>query len=277
MDAFNGQASFGCDKIRFKADGSGWLANKKITWNADGSTLSVTGEITATSGSIGGFSIGQNDLKNTNYGAGITIQNAESNPTKSVEIGKDATDDLTGNKCAMVAESKGSNTYNTALYLNANGGTYNYAFHGNGNGVLNGLVFGYKTQSVSLGSGESTVNFYLRDGATIIIGYTPDYSGNKRVKLPNLDEFKKCLGLQGTTTPFAVELSFINMTGHSNVYLRFAWNSTDWNGGYPKRMSDANTAYTNSDADIQIQSNQTAKLLFVYRGNNTDFRGYPII
>lgn len=44
-------------KWRLEGDGSGALAGGNITWDTQGNT-SVTGEITATSGSIGGFEIG---------------------------------------------------------------------------------------------------------------------------------------------------------------------------------------------------------------------------
>lgn len=44
-------------KWRLEGDGSGVLAGGNITWNTQGNT-SITGKITATSGSIGGFDIG---------------------------------------------------------------------------------------------------------------------------------------------------------------------------------------------------------------------------
>lgn len=43
-------------------DGSGWLANKNIKWNADGSQVEFTGKITAKSGFIGGFNINESSL-----------------------------------------------------------------------------------------------------------------------------------------------------------------------------------------------------------------------
>lgn len=49
--------------IVLKADGSGWLAAGNISWGSDGSQLKVSGEITATSGSIGGWYIGNDCIR----------------------------------------------------------------------------------------------------------------------------------------------------------------------------------------------------------------------
>ena len=49
------------DSWALNQDGTGWLAKKNISWGKDGS-LSITGEINATSGTIGGFTIGSNSI-----------------------------------------------------------------------------------------------------------------------------------------------------------------------------------------------------------------------
>lgn len=66
----DGSALFGTNKIRFNADGSGWLANKNITWDAAGNTTFngyiSGGQFTSLNARTGKGSIGLN-------GSGITI------------------------------------------------------------------------------------------------------------------------------------------------------------------------------------------------------------
>lgn len=225
------------------------------------------GNIEATGGKIGGFDIGQNDLKNTNYGAGITIQNEENNPTKVVKIGNDATDEITGNKCSMIAESKGSNTYNTALYLNAQGATYNYAFHGNGNGVLNGFVQGYKVKAIS-NIGESTY-LSLRDGQTqAIISVSID--GRKNVYLPTLGDCRATLGLKDNdTSDFCCRLTVINQTAiQSTNYNRDNISIVGGTHEYTDQITNIQTRprllYTSKDTALEIQSAVSCDLIITY-------------
>lgn len=111
-------------------------------------SATFNGTVTATDGEIGGFSIGQDVLSNTSsWDAGIDI----TYDGKNVKIGKNAHGTIDTEQAIMrVENTKSSQTYNTALYLNADNATYNYAFYGNGSGVLNGLMFGYKTKVYTL-------------------------------------------------------------------------------------------------------------------------------
>lgn len=59
----DGSATFGYGKILFKNDGSGYVANNNIRWDATGN-VNITGNITATSGLIAGFTINGNKLIN---------------------------------------------------------------------------------------------------------------------------------------------------------------------------------------------------------------------
>lgn len=66
----DGSAIFGTGKIKFGANGDGWLANKNITWDTAGN-VSMTGTITATSGKIGNFNISGGKLVNNTTTAAI--------------------------------------------------------------------------------------------------------------------------------------------------------------------------------------------------------------
>ena len=180
----------------------------------------VSGEIHAGSGSIGGFSIGTDDLTNSNYDAGITIRDVYDR--KSVQIGADAEDTMTGRKAAMVAKATEYNTsdndspYNTALYLEARYATYNYAFHGYGNGVLDGYMQGFKVYSFTATSAENAVQMKLGNGMIQAIrSVTVAFA---KVYLPKLGEIKETLGITGTRD-FCCELIIINQSiiGTSNT------------------------------------------------------------
>lgn len=60
----DGSAIFGTGKIYFAADGSGYVANQNIKWDASGN-VTIKGTVTATSGKIAGFNISGNKLLNT--------------------------------------------------------------------------------------------------------------------------------------------------------------------------------------------------------------------
>lgn len=65
----DGSATFGCGKISFANDGSGYLANQNIKWDASGN-VTMTGTINANAGTIGGFVIGQGRIGSTATGTG---------------------------------------------------------------------------------------------------------------------------------------------------------------------------------------------------------------
>ena len=60
----DGSAVFGTGKISFAADGSGYVANQNIKWDASGN-VTIKGTVTATAGKIAGFNISGNRLVNT--------------------------------------------------------------------------------------------------------------------------------------------------------------------------------------------------------------------
>lgn len=185
----------------------------------------LTGRIYAKSGAIGGFAINDLNLVNTNYDAGITISNQYN--TKSVQIGAEAQDEITGRPVPIIAKMYEVNTsddrpYNTAMYLVARNATYNYAFHGVGNGVLEGYIQGYKVANIYVTnnpsqSGHTPLQLRLGDGmiqAVISVSY--NYG---EVYLPRIGEVMNTLGLLGSnrfSQNFCCELILINQSGIEN-------------------------------------------------------------
>ena len=221
--------------------------------------LDKTG-ISASQGTIGGFTIGTDKLSNTNYNASISIKNA--NSTQISNIGKDAVDAMTNQSCSLEAQSKGTGTYNTALYLNAEGATYNYAFHGNGNGVLNGLIFGFKTKVYTVsGSTDSTTDMSITDGATFVFKGSKT-NGWAYFKVPTLNNVKQALGLPtSSTTPFAIEVNFINHSNYDYVMLYF------YDSGRTTLPKWYSYNFDGTAGEMQLAKGDFAKFLLTYDGS----------
>lgn len=174
------------------------------------------GKLYAMSGAIGGFSINDLNLVNTNYDAGVTIQNQYS--TKQVVIGSTAIDPKTNRSVPIIAKmidsgEGGTPLHNTAIYLEARNATNNYAFHGAGNGVLEGYMQGWKVNQLT--SYSTTQQLRLRDGAVQAIYRTTVNEGE--FWLPRLGEVWKTLGILDNqeNTSFCCELVVINQAAVS--------------------------------------------------------------
>lgn len=66
----DGGATFGLGKIKFNADGSGFVANNNVHWDTSGN-VTMTGTINATAGVIGGFTVSGNKLINKSTNTAI--------------------------------------------------------------------------------------------------------------------------------------------------------------------------------------------------------------
>lgn len=223
----------------------------------------VSGEIHASSGKIGGFSIGAKELTNDVWQAGIDIE-ADS---KVVRIGENAKGAINTENAIIRAENtKSGQQYNTALYLNAQNATYNYAFYGNGNGVLNGLIFGYKVNAFSV-TGATDYTYYLdiKNGATVVFTGNRT-SGTASVYVPKLSEIRKALGITSSRTPFAFEYALSNQTtGAGTIKLIFRSTSSS-NTEYPYRTNFDNN-YTGNNYELPMATGDYAKILLIWDGS----------
>lgn len=79
----DGSATFGYGKILFDNDGSGYVANQNIKWDAKGN-VEVKGNITANSGLIAGFTISGNKLINTAADSSIEFSSMMGNASMTI-------------------------------------------------------------------------------------------------------------------------------------------------------------------------------------------------
>ena len=82
----DGSATFGYGRILFDNDGSGYVANQNIKWDAKGN-VEVKGNITANSGVIAGFTISGNKLINTAADSSIEFSSMIGNASMTINGG----------------------------------------------------------------------------------------------------------------------------------------------------------------------------------------------
>lgn len=249
----------------------------------------VRGTIEAADGKIGGFTIDTDRLYNSDWNAGIDI--AYDNDSKNVKIGKNAKGVMATEDTIIRAENTKvlGGTYNTAIYLNASGATYNYAFYGNGNGVLNGLVCGYKVQLHTIPSGNTRAVTYLsiNYGSTIILNGSHS-NDNVWIAAPKLSDVRKCLGINSSTIPFAIEFTVVSHANYEFVSIAFRNAITETqNSEYPWLM-DTDDRHDSSgiipvQKSIQIAQGDVVKILLLYdnvgttSSPNYEYRAYDLI
>ena len=295
IDIEDGKITLRGDRVTF-SNSTGTVSNKIYIDSTTG-TLHATdgnfeGEITSTSGTIGGFTIDDTRLYNSNWKAGIDI--SYDNGGKVVKIGKNAqgasfTEDAIIRAENTKAKSQTTDTYNTALYLNASGARYNYAFYGKGNGVLNGLMFGFRIQTITCSTGNvPTFNgmnkIILQNGSFVLLHSTTIYSGGHMyIGMPTLSAVRNSLGLHesGTSgcTPFAIEITIIDQTrGEHEVHLCHrtthgnfpTWNTSE----LPWRMSEDNSYYDDGEENmLPMGRGDIIKALLVYDETSVDYSG----
>lgn len=244
----------------------------------------VKGKIEASEGKIGGFTIGQRELTNDNWQAGIDIQY----DNKVVKIGENAMGDISTEDAIIRAEntkekSKDSDTYNTALYLNSQGARYNYAFYGNGNGVLNGFMAGFKPQIITIPAGNTESNssrILIREGSFVVIKGSHT-EGHVLVGMPTLTEIRNTLGINNIT-PFFFELSIISYSTYEHVHLAFRGESGNSGSEYPVLMGYNDLPKMdgiNQQTYWQIAQGDYFKILLTYIENTRgvlDYRAYVL-
>ena len=227
IDITDGLIDLRADKVKFS--NSNGTVSGKVYIDPTYGTIHATdgdfsGEITATSGTIGGFTIDPNRLYNSNWNAGIDINY----DGKTVKIGKNAQGESFGEDAIIRAENTKVlvDGHNTALYLNASGATYNYAFYGSGNGVLNGFMQGYKVHALTLIGAATYLN--LNNGQVQAIASVGTDS-DKIVYLPTLQNCRNTLGISvnDNTVNFSCCITIINQSAiqdtiynRDNVYVR---------------------------------------------------------
>lgn len=207
----DGSATFGCGKISFANDGSGYLANRNIQWDASGN-VTMTGTINANAGTIGGFVIGQGRIGSTatgtGSGGGLAIYDdlfRVGDTISYVLLGSNTFPASTGGTCATgrIVNNK-SNGYlnNYGLYIDVRNGYRNYGAWSNAAVVAPACV-GNKIKNVYFtGSG------YTMDFSQFNIFFV--YASQKySVTLPSASSVASMFGYSSLPSDFACIFTLI--------------------------------------------------------------------
>lgn len=207
----DGSATFGCGKISFANDGSGYLANQNIKWDASGN-VTMTGTINANAGTIGGFVIGQGRIGSTatgsGSGGGLAIYDdlfRVGTTTSYILLGANTFPATSGGTCATGRIVNGkSNSYlnNYGLYIDVKNGYRNYGIWSNAALVAPACI------------GNKIKNIYFTGS-----GYTMDFSqhniffvyANQKysVTLPSASSVASMFGYSSLPSDFACIFTLI--------------------------------------------------------------------
>lgn len=235
--------------VLLQADKDGIVCNSGTFKN-----VTVSGNINAAKGSVGGFTISGTGLTNTPFTNDAYIIFRNDTHKCFAGIGGNVLPASSGQRAVARFENEDNNDqwglgYNIAAILSAKNAAYNFAFAGAGNGVLDGWIGGYKYSRLSLIK-ENTIYSYNNDGNAPLIAennlwFVDCLVSNSGVCLPRLSDVRNALGI-GTTTSFAVKFTII-----ADV------NSLDFSVYGRNKMTDSsgNTPWDSDEVPFMINQN----------------------
>lgn len=239
-------------KWSLNSDGSGSLAGGNISWTSTGN-VTVQGSITATSGSIGGFTIGTNRIGSTatSSGSGGSLAIYDDflrvgSTNGYVMFGDDVIPSSAGG--AFTAAGRIVNTHpntygsygfdqaNYGLFISVSGGTKNYGI--SSNAALMAPAF-INTKAKLLTLSGSTYSIDFSQNNIILLYYNnPNYSGVD-VSLPTESSVASQFGLSYLPTDFAATVIFRVRTGSKRITLKGIYNHNEGTQDYPMEAGDS--------------------------------------
>lgn len=273
------------DAWALNKDGSGYLANKNISWDKDGN-LTVIGEITATSGQIAGFYISGTGLVNTGFTNDAYIIFRNDNHACFAGIGGNVLPASSGQRAVARFENEDKNDWwglgkNIAVYLSAKNADMNYAFCGIGNGVLNGFMDGFSFKKITLTATNTRYSGYMDLKAANRYLISCNVSGSS-ILLPTLSDVRTALYI-GNSTAFCVRLIICADLNNSQSFTIYGRNSDqssdkDSDGNYKKPWNTTNypilvNANSGNQGSIAMGTGDILEVLLVYDPERTDTIG----
>lgn len=209
-------------KWRLNNDGSGYIANQNIRWDANGN-VTMTGTINAYAGTIGGFTIAQGRIGSTatgsGSGGGLAIYNdlfRVGNTTSYVLLGSNTFPASSGGTCATGRIVNGTyNSYlnNYGLYVDVRNGYRNYGVWSNAS-IVGPACIGNKIRNIFFTGSGYSIDF---SQFNIFFVYA-DKTYN--VNLPSASSVASMFGYSSLPSDFAIVITFIynyNWGGHINI------------------------------------------------------------
>lgn len=239
-------------KWKLNSDGSGTLAGGNIKWDTSGN-VTVNGSITATSGSIGGFTIGSKRIGTTatSSGSGGSLAIYDDflrvGATNGYAMfGDDVIPSSAGG--AFTAAGRIVNTHpntygnygfdqaNYGLFISVSGGTKNYGI--SSNAALMAPAF-INTKAKLLTFSGSTYSIDFSQNNIILLYYNnPNYSSID-VTLPTERSVARQFGLSSLPTDFAATVIFRVRTGSKRIILKGIYNQNEGTQDYAMEQGDS--------------------------------------
>lgn len=237
-------------------DGSGALANGNIMWNEKGETT-FTGKIIATSGEIGGFTIGSNYI-------GVASSPSESGDANwaalsiyrdffkvggaegYVMFGNDVIPSSVGgaftatgrivNQAPNSFGGYGFDQANYGLFIDVTGGTKNYGISSNA-ALMAPAFINTKAKLLTFTGDGYTLDFSQHN---IILMYynNPNYSGVE-VELPSEDSVAWKFGMSSLPNDFATMVTFRVRPGSKKITLKGIYNQNEGVQNYDMAAGDS--------------------------------------
>lgn len=200
--------------------------NGKFIINTDGSIEATdgkfSGEITATSGSIGGFEIKDGEIGVLESEDGMSLQDTyiqfKNGQNKTMLTygrafaGQPVTNIIIDNK-----EVTSTTCVGVRFAITGNMYEQNYAFVGSGNGVLDGVVEGWKLNRVVFTTKNQFMETHVAYGKYVLA--STDFSDSFLV-LPHLKTMRRELGSSSDYAPLAVHLTIVVKYGTIRILGR---------------------------------------------------------
>jgi hypothetical protein len=232
-------------KWKLNNDGSGQFANGNISWTASG-TVTVTGTINASAGTIGGFEIGSGRIGSTasgsGSGGGLAIYNdlfRVGSSTSYVLFGDDTIPATAGGAftaTGRVTNNKSNSGYtNCGIYINVTGGTKNFGVHSNAT-LMAPAVIGNKIKTVAFSGNGYSLDFSQHN--VFFIYGTSSYS----VTLPTESQVASMFSLSSLPSDFGFVFTLVYNYNYGNqLTINGIRNNNGDTANYPMAKGDSLT------------------------------------
>lgn len=231
---------------KLNSDGSGYLANKNITWKSDGLAV-FSGEIQASSGEIGGI-----EIYSTHIGVASTATEEGDDAWAALSIYKDffkvggkngyvmfgndviplscggaftAVGRIV-NKAPNVNGDYGFDQANYGLFIDVSGGTKNYGISSNA-ALLAPAFVNTKAKILTFDPNASTYSIDFSQANVILMYYQKEKTAGLEVELPSESSVAYKFGLSKLPDDFATIVIFRVRSGSLPITLKGIYNHNE--------------------------------------------------
>jgi len=281
------------DAWALNKDGSGYLANKNISWDTEGN-LTIKGTIYAQDGYIGGFKIGDGYIGAANVSTDsdgkITVVTDHNGlflydtmigfNAKNRQAILGAWNNYGTNILVRLVDTTSDygSKYGIVFDIENNTLGSNFAFAGKGVGVLNGMIEGYAFKKLSITKSNTRYSgaMSLLTANRFLVSCSVSGSG---ILLPLLSDVRNALGVSDTTA-FCVKITICAELNNSQQFTVYGRNSDqssekDSDGNYKKPWNTTNyplfvNENSGNQSSMAMGTGDILEILLVYDPDRTD-------